>query len=188
MKNKAFNLLVWAAASLALVIADQSTKLLAVARLKGRQPFVIVEGVFELLYSENRGAAFGMLQGRQGFFFLIGAAVLAGAAYVMYRMPDWNVKRYHWLKLCTIMITAGAVGNMVDRASNGYVVDFLYFKLINFPIFNVADIYVTVATAALFLSMCFYYKEEELDVIFPRRGEGRHNGSGNGEDEKGESR
>lgn len=172
MKNKTFNLLVWAAASLALVLADQYTKLLVVAQLKERPPFVIVKDVFELLYSENRGAAFGMLQGRQGFFFLIGALVLLAAAFVMYRMPDWSHKRYHWLKICTIMITAGAIGNMVDRVSKGYVVDFLYFKLINFPIFNVADIYVTVATAALLVLLCFYYREEELDIFRFRKEKG----------------
>ena len=54
---------------------------------------------------------------------------------------------------------------MIDRVSQGYVVDFLYFKLINFPIFNVADIYVTTATALLFVVLCFYYKEEELDIF-----------------------
>lgn len=172
MKNKIFNLLVWAAASLALVLADQYTKLLAVTGLKEKAPLVLLDGVFELLYSENRGAAFGMLQGRQGFFFLIGAVVLFAAAFVMYRMQDWGQKRYHWLKICTIMITAGAIGNMVDRLSKGYVVDFLYFKLINFPIFNVADIYVTTATAALLILLCFYYREEELDVFRLRREKG----------------
>ena len=77
MKTKGFNLLSWAALSLVLVLLDQYTKLLAVAHLKGKTPFVILDGVFELLYSENRGAAFGMMQGKQGFFFLIGAVVLA---------------------------------------------------------------------------------------------------------------
>ena len=90
----------------------------------------------------------------------------------MLRMPGWQEKRYHWLKLCVIMITAGAVGNMIDQVSQGYVVDFLYFKLINFPIFNVADIYVTTATALLFVVLCFYYKEEELDIFrFSKKGE-----------------
>lgn len=81
-------------------------------------------------------------------------------------------KRYHWLKICVIMITAGAVGNMIDRITQGYVVDFLYFKLINFPIFNVADIFVTTATALLFVVLCFYYKEEELEIFsFSKKGE-----------------
>lgn len=84
MKTKGFNLLSWAALSLVLVLLDQYTKLLAVAHLKGKTPFVILDGVFELLYSENRGAAFGMLQGKQGFFFLIRAVVLAAAIYVMW--------------------------------------------------------------------------------------------------------
>lgn len=172
MKNKAGNLLSWAAASAVLIGLDQYTKALAVAHLKNQQPFVIWDGVFELLYSENRGAAFGLLQGRQGFFFLIGIVVLAAAGYAMIRMPGWQEKRYHWLKICVIMITAGAVGNMIDRITQGYVVDFLYFKLINFPIFNVADIFVTTATALLFVVLCFYYKEEELEIFsFSKKGE-----------------
>lgn len=172
MKNKAGNLLSWAAVSAVLIGLDQYTKALAVAHLKNQQPFIIWDGVFELLYSENRGAAFGLLQGRQGFFFLIGIVVLAAAGYAMIRMPGWQEKRYHWLKICVIMITAGAVGNMIDRITQGYVVDFLYFKLINFPIFNVADIFVTTATALLFVVLCFYYKEEELKIFsFSKKGE-----------------
>lgn len=172
MKNKAGNLLSWAAVSAVLIGLDQYTKALAVAHLKNQQPFIIWDGVFELLYSENRGAAFGLLQGRQGFFFLIGIVVLAAAGYAMIRMPGWQEKRYHWLKICVIMITAGAVGNMIDRITQGYVVDFLYFKLINFPIFNVADIFVTTATAFLFVVLCFYYKEEELEIFsFSKKGE-----------------
>lgn len=172
MKNKAGNLLSWAAVSAVLIGLDQYTKALAVAHLKNQQPFIIWDGGFELLYSENRGAAFGLLQGRQGFFFLIGIVVLAAAGYAMIRMPGWQEKRYHWLKICVIMITAGAVGNMIDRITQGYVVDFLYFKLINFPIFNVADIFVTTATALLFVVLCFYYKEEELEIFsFSKKGE-----------------
>lgn len=117
MKTRGFNLLSWAALSLALVLFDQYTKLLAVAHLKGKTPFVILEGVFELLYSENRGAAFGMLQGKQGFFFVIGTVVVAAAIYVMWRMPGWSSLRYLGLRMCTILITAGALGNMVDRTT-----------------------------------------------------------------------
>ena len=105
MKTKGFNLLSWAALSLVLVLLDQYTKLLAVAHLKGKTPFVILDGVFELLYSENRGAAFGMMQGKQGFFFLIGAVVLAAAIYVMWRMPGWSCLRYTGLRICTILIS-----------------------------------------------------------------------------------
>ena len=60
---------------------------------------------------------------------------------------------------------AGAIGNMIDRTLLNYVVDFLYFSLIDFPIFNVADIYLTCATIALGILIIFYYKEDELDLI-----------------------
>lgn len=165
MRDKIANLIVWAVASAVLVLADQYTKALAVTHLKNQEACVILDGVFELLYSENRGAAFGMMQGRQGIFFLIGVAVLIVAAYAMYRLPAWKHHRYHWMKICVILITAGAIGNMVDRVSQGYVVDFLYFSLINFPIFNVADIYVTVATGLLIVLMFFYYRDEDLECL-----------------------
>lgn len=163
MKDKITNIGIWLGASLLLVLADQYTKLLATAHLRDQEPIVLIEGVFELLYSENRGAAFGMLQGKQTFFFLVAILVFAAAAYAMWRMPSGRERRYHGLKICAIMITAGALGNLVDRMLLGYVVDFLYFSLINFPIFNVADIYVTTATAALLVLICFYYKEEDLE-------------------------
>ncbi|MCI8661558.1 MAG: signal peptidase II [Lachnospiraceae bacterium] len=160
-----FNLLLWAGFSCLLVLLDQYTKYLAVLHLKGQKPFVLWSGVFELFYSENRGAAFGMLQGRQTFFFLIGILVLAAAVYVMLRLPSWKNSHYRWLGICVILITSGAVGNMVDRILQQYVVDFLYFKLIDFPIFNVADIYVTTATATLLFLMIFYYTDEDLDIF-----------------------
>lgn len=173
MKAKTVNLLSWIFGTTLLVLLDRYSKILATARLKGSPPLVIWEGIFELLYSENRGAAFGMLQGRQTFFFLIAVFVLAGAGFVMYRMPDWRNRHYHGLKFCVILITAGAVGNMIDRISQGFVVDFLYFSLINFPIFNVADIYVTTASFVLFLLICFFYKEEDMDIFRWRKPVGK---------------
>ena len=61
-----------------------------------------------------------------------------------------------------VVLAAGAVGNMIDRIANGYVVDFLYFELINFPVFNVADCYVCVAAVLLIYCLLFRYKEEDF--------------------------
>ena len=128
---------------------DQFTKHLAVVHLKGQKPFVLIKGVFEFYYSENRGAAFGMLQGRQGFFFLIAAAVILAVLWAVYRMPAG--KRYLPL-MCSLFLLV-------------YVVDFLYFKLIDFPIFNVADCYVVIATFSLILLFFFFYSDEELEFL-----------------------
>ena len=69
------------------------------------------------------------------------------------------------------MIAAGAVGNFIDRMYNGYVVDFFYFKVINFPIFNVADCYVVCAAGLLILLIGFFYKEDELSFLSSKKGE-----------------
>ncbi len=142
---------------------DQWTKGLAVLHLKAKDPFVLVPGVFELFYSENRGAAFGIMQERQVIFFLIAVVVLAAVIWILLRMP--NEKRYRPLAVCLLLVASGAVGNMIDRVSQGYVVDFLYFKWINFPIFNVADCYVTIGAFCLVLLVMFYYKEEDMAVF-----------------------
>ena len=75
-----------------------------------------------------------------------------------------------------VLIASGAVGNMIDRVRLEYVVDFLYFVLINFPIFNVADIYVSVACVLLAVVILFYYKEQDLEFLSIRQKKGRENG------------
>ena len=146
-----------------LIAFDQWTKILAYDKLRVDGPFVIWKGVFELLYSENRGAAFGILQGQKWFFLLVAAAVVIVILLFLYKMP--NDKKMLPLFLCTVLLASGAIGNVIDRLSRGFVVDFLYFKLINFPIFNVADCYVVVAAGLLILLTGFYYKDEDLDFL-----------------------
>ena len=146
---------------------DQFTKHLAVVHLKGQKPFVLIKGVFEFYYSENRGAAFGMLQGKQ-FFFIFCVALIAFFSIYFYRTVPMT-KHFLPLRICAVFILAGAFGNMIDRVIRHYVVDFFYFSLIDFPIFNVADIYVTVSAFGLIILLLFYYKEEDLEQIFHNR-------------------
>lgn len=166
MKNRSRNTKLYLVSIICVVICivlDQYTKLLAVTHLKDA-PIPIIDGVFELHYLENRGAAFGMLQNQQWFFLVVGIILLFLVTILYVRIP--NTKRLLPLRICMVFITAGAIGNMIDRIRLNYVVDFLYFELINFPIFNVADIYVTVATFAIVLFILFFYKEEEIDELF----------------------
>ena len=69
------------------------------------------------------------------------------------------------LRVCAVMLAGGAIGNVIDRLYLGYVVDFFYFKLIDFPVFNVADIFVTVSMFLLIFLILFFYKEDDLDKI-----------------------
>ena len=157
-----------------LIALDQYTKYLAVVNLKDRPAIPVIEGVFELNYLENRGAAFGMLQNQKVFFIFIACIILVAIFYVLFKIP--KDRKYIWLHILLVLIAYGAVGNMIDRVRLEYVVDFLYFVLINFPIFNVADIYVSVACVLLAVVILFYYKEQDLEFLSIRQKKGRENG------------
>ena len=147
----------------ALVALDQYTKYLAVIHLKDKPAYIIINGIMELNYLENKGAAFGMLQNQKAFFIFVAVVILSVIGYVLLKMPD--NKKYRILHIVLSLIAAGAIGNMIDRIRFNYVVDFIYFVLINFPIFNVADMYVTISTAVLVVLLLFVYKEEDLNFI-----------------------
>lgn len=149
--------------SVILIWFDQWTKKLAYNGLRVNGPIVIWDGVFELLYSENRGAAFGIMQGQRWFFVIISTIVVLAIVVLLYKIPQ--NKRFLPLYYCLILLVSGAVGNMIDRYFNGFVVDFLYFKLINFPIFNVADCYVVISAFVLVFLTAFFYEDEELDFF-----------------------
>lgn len=159
-KKRYLTVLIWI---VILTIFDQLSKIAADQFLKFREPFVLIRNVFQLEYLENRGAAFGILQNRQEIFCLITILALLGLTFLFVRMPA--SPRYRPMSICYVLFMAGALGNYIDRTLQGYVIDFFYFKWINFPIFNVADIYVTTAVILLLVLVLFYYKEEELDFI-----------------------
>ena len=150
-----------------LLIFDQWTKLLAISRLIGQADIELLPGIFSLHYLENHGAAFGILRDQQWVFLILAAGFLVAAVILYLRMPF--TARMIPLRIITVFIAAGAVGNMIDRLFRHYVVDFLYFSLIDFPVFNVADIYITCCAVLLVLFVVFYYKDEELESIFQRK-------------------
>ena len=177
--------------ALILVIIDQITKYLAVINLKSSATgaYEIIPGIFELRYLENQSAAFGVdllsiiqnifhisywsenpmafLRAKMIFFSVITIAVVILLCIWYRKIPA--TKRFRLLNIVVILFTAGAIGNLIDRIVNNYVVDFFYFSLIDFPIFNVADIYVTVAAFMFIILGLFYYKEEDFSVIFPEK-------------------
>ncbi len=155
--------------ALAGLLLDQFTKYLAVTYLKGQPPVGLIAGVLELRYLENRGAAFGFLQNQKVFFVFMTCFVLAFFGYALWRMPDQ--KKYRLLHVMGGIMTAGALGNFVDRIRLDYVVDFIYISLIDFPIFNVADMYISFM-CALGLLVVFKGPYEEADFSFLKRKKG----------------
>ena len=146
-----------------LLAFDQFTKYLAVVYLKGQDAFSLIENVLELDYLENRGAAFGMMQGQRWPLLIISVALMAGISYLLWRIPEQ--KKYIWFHIVASAIIAGGIGNMIDRFRLGYVVDFISFVLIDYPIFNVADCYVVIAAIGLCILLLFVYKDEDLEFL-----------------------
>ena len=154
-----------------LLVLDQFTKHLAVVHLKNQPAYVIIDGVLELQYLENRGSAFGMLQNQKIFILFVGIVFLAVLLFFLFKLPEQ--KKFRIVHVLLAVIIAGGIGNMIDRFRLDYVVDFISFVLINYPIFNVADIYVTVTFIVLVLLIFFYYKDEDFS-IYSRRQEQKH--------------
>ena len=146
-----------------LVAFDQLTKWLVVKYLLPGGPISIIDGVFELRYLENRGAAFGIFQNRQWMFILLTLIIVAAVIWLYIKMPE--TKRMLPLRIISVAVISGAIGNLIDRILNSYVVDFLYFRLIDFPIFNVADIYVTVSAVIFIILFIFYYKDDDFKFL-----------------------
>lgn len=157
-----------------LIGLDQLTKYLATIHLKDKDPFVIIKDVFEFNYLDggNTGAAWGILSGKISFFIVLTIFVCILLVFFIVKIQNVIVadqsiaKKLTILQITFVCLLAGAVGNLIDRAVNGYVVDFIYFKLINFPIFNVADCYVTVSSILLIIICLFFINDDEFTKIF----------------------
>ena len=149
-----------------LIFFDQITKIIAADTLKGNAPAEIIPGVLEFRYIENRGAAWGMMQGAGIFFIILTFAVMAGMIVLVAKMP--SVKRFRPLLAFAIQLFAGGIGNLIDRIGLHYVRDFIYFKIIDFPVFNVADICVTCGVCLLVILVVFVYREKDY-ALFKRK-------------------
>ncbi len=150
-----------------LVAIDQAVKFWVRQTLMNKDPLIFIPDVFSFQYHENTGAVWGIMSGKVQFLSIFTLIILLFIVFLYLKIPQ--DRKYKALKIITIFILAGAVGNLIDRIFLGHVVDFIYFELINFPLFNVADSYLTVSCILLFLLAVFYYKDSDfafLDHIF----------------------
>ena len=136
-----------------LALADQGLKKWAVAKLKGHPPMVIIDKHLDLVYVENRGAAFGILENQRWIFIVITVAVIC---FLIYYIANHHKTHSPLVNASLTLILAGAVGNLIDRVIQGYVVDFIFVKfggLYDFPVFNLADVCVVVGWGLLMIAL-----------------------------------
>lgn len=104
-----------------------------------------------------------MFGGGRIFFLVLTVIIMAVLVYITYKLP--TTKKYMLMRITIILLGSGAVGNFIDRLFLGYVRDFIYFRLINFPVFNVADCYVTIGLALFIIMVLFIYKDEDFNFL-----------------------
>lgn len=131
------------------ILLDRLTKVLAVEYLKPIRTLPLWQGVLHLTYVENPGAAFGILKDAPWVFNTV--SVVATLAMLCYLYLGHSPNRLYAVSLS--MIVSGGVGNLIDRFSLGYVVDFIDFTLIDFAVFNGADSFVCVGAGMLILAL-----------------------------------
>ena len=122
----------------------------------------IIHGFISFIYIHNSGAAWGIFSGRPVFLIIISIIVIAlFIAFYVLRLRKFKDKISLWLSVSLGFIAGGCFGNLIDRIAFGYVRDFINFDFMNFPVFNVADICLTVGIILLFIYFIFFYSKEE---------------------------
>ena len=163
-----------------LVVVDQVSKYLANTHLNGKNELIIINKVLSLYYLDggNRGAAWGMFSGKIVMFIIFTIIAIFVISIFMRNIYGLIVETdrnlFRGLNVCMALLMSGAVGNLIDRVVHNYVIDFIYIKFIDFPIFNVADIYVTVTMVLLIVLILFYYKEEDFEFLSRKGKHGRN--------------
>lgn len=157
----------------ALVGLDQLAKLWARGALKGKADITVIPKLLSFSYLENRGAVWGIFQDKRLFLILLTAGIFLVLLFLYFKLP--MTKHFTPARLLLVFIAAGGLGNIIDRIVFGYVTDFIRFDFIDFPIFNVADMYITVCEVVALILVFFVYRGD----LGENEG-GKESGTGNG--------
>ena len=142
-----------------LVVLDQASKIyLTLVNKTSPIDLEVIRGFFRITYTCNDGAAFSILKGKRVFFIIMTIIVVFFIVYYLLKNKVYWVEKYSLL-----LIISGAVGNLIDRIMYGYVIDFLDFNIFgyDFPVFNIADSFITIGAIGLIISILFLNKEGE---------------------------
>ena len=152
-------MLIWLLISVGVIFLDQITKWLAVIFLQGNPSVSVIPWFIQFSYLENRGAAWGMFADNRWVFMTVSTvAIIAVCVYMFVKRPKSKL-----LCVSLAFIVGGGIGNMIDRVLLGFVVDFLEFTFMDFPVFNVADSFVCIGAAMLMLYMTILTVKEYKD-------------------------
>ena len=135
---------------------DQWTKFLVVKNIPLYGQVEVIPEVVSLTYVQNTGAAFSSFRGMQWLFVVVFAVFTAGVVweFIKKKMPFTTFERW-----CIVAVYAGGLGNMIDRLRFGYVVDMIKTEFMNFPVFNVADCFITCGCIVLLVHLFFFNRE-----------------------------
>ena len=139
----------------AVVAADQIDKYLTVDNIELFADVPFIPGLLQLTYVQNTGAAFSSFQGQQWLFAVMFVIFTGVILWEFFKKPMPFTKLERW---CIAAVYAGGLGNMIDRVRLGYVVDMIETTFMEFPVFNVADCFITCGCAALMVSLAFFNK------------------------------
>ena len=160
MHNRRLGFVIYTVDAIVLIALDQLVKFWAIANLQGQPERPLIQGFLHLTYLENPGAAFGLLAGFGGasiFFSVVKVILLVLSAWYFTKLP--SEPRFMLLRVPLVLIIAGGIGNLIDRIRMGSVVDMFVFRFIEFPVFNVADVYVTVGVFMFGIMAIFVVKD-----------------------------
>lgn len=146
--------------TLAVLILDQFTKSYIVKTMSVGDSYSVIPGFLNITSHRNTGAAWGILSGKMGFFFLVTIIVLGLLTYFYVK----EARGHFWMQMAISLLFAGALGNFIDRMKNGEVVDFIdtYIFGYDFPIFNVADSSLTVGVILILILLLFDSKKNKV--------------------------
>ena len=147
----------------AIIVGDILLKNFTVEKIKGTDGIVLIPGVIKLTYATNDGAAWSMLKGEQEFFIILTVAVLMVVGYILVR---GYVKGWFGV-ISLVACIGGTIGNFIDRVKQGYVVDMFETLFVEFPIFNIADIFLTLGCIALGVYILFLYDRSAANERMP---------------------
>ena len=150
------------------ISADQAFKMWIVDHLELGQVKNIIPGFMSLTYVQNNGAAWSSFEGQMWFFMLITPVAVLVAAYILWRKLTSN---FYYVGFIFIII--GALGNFVDRIRLGFVVDMFQTDFVNFPIFNIADSFLTIGFIILFIAILTDKSDEEAEMRAKEK-DGKH--------------